>query len=234
MPAGFVTLNIKDGDGTTRTARFWSSDGAATGLLIPEHVLVDGAEAEVLGRVAASPAQYTVLDRLRKAARMFAVQGTQLVRPANTTAYAVGDSISNNATAGLVTPLSAAVSAAIDEPVSLERITIDTNDTGLQGKAIAVHIFNSDPTANAGVGAGDNGAWSNKRAGYLGRFEGYFRTFSDGAVATLFPSEGNRLVCLPAPGTQLLYFQFQVLDTYTPSAGGTTLTATLRGTQGVN
>jgi hypothetical protein len=42
MAAGFVTLNILDGDGTTRTARFWSSDGTTSGLLYPPALLSDG------------------------------------------------------------------------------------------------------------------------------------------------------------------------------------------------
>lgn len=42
MAAGLVTLNILDGDGTTRTARFWSSDGTSAGLLFPLAVMVDG------------------------------------------------------------------------------------------------------------------------------------------------------------------------------------------------
>jgi hypothetical protein len=47
MAAGFVTLNILDGDGTTRTARFWSSDGTSAGLLYPAAVLTDGTGAVI-------------------------------------------------------------------------------------------------------------------------------------------------------------------------------------------
>lgn len=234
MAIGIVTIDIKDAGGTTRTARFVSSDASVAGLLMPGHTLLDQAEAEILGRVAASPTQHTIGDRLRKGARMFVAQATQLTRPANTTAYTAGDSISNTATAGSVTAMSATVSADNDEPVALDKITIETTDTGLGGKSIAVHVFNADPTASTGVVGGDNAAWSNKRNGYLGRFEGTFRTFSDGAMATLTPSEGSSLICTPSSGAKLLYVQFQTLSDFTPSANSTTLQATLRGRQGVS
>lgn len=47
MAAGLVTVNILDGDGTTRTARFWSSDGTTAGLLYSPAVIVDGAGSAV-------------------------------------------------------------------------------------------------------------------------------------------------------------------------------------------
>lgn len=63
MAAGLVTLNILDGDGTTRTARFWSSDGTTAGLLYPPAVALDAAGAPVFGTVGA-PEAGTVLDVL--------------------------------------------------------------------------------------------------------------------------------------------------------------------------
>lgn len=47
MPAGYVTLNILDGDGTTRTARFMSSDGTTGGLLYSPAVLTTSAGVEI-------------------------------------------------------------------------------------------------------------------------------------------------------------------------------------------
>jgi hypothetical protein len=43
MAAGLVTINFIDGGGTTRTGRFFSSDGTASGLLYPAPVLTDTA-----------------------------------------------------------------------------------------------------------------------------------------------------------------------------------------------
>lgn len=39
MAAGWVTINILDGDGNTRAMRWWSSDGTVSGTLEPGHVL---------------------------------------------------------------------------------------------------------------------------------------------------------------------------------------------------
>lgn len=47
MAAGFVTINFLDGDGLTKTGRFWSSDGTTAGLLYPSPVLADTAGAAI-------------------------------------------------------------------------------------------------------------------------------------------------------------------------------------------
>lgn len=54
MAAGFVTINFLDGDGLTKTGRFWSSDGTTAGLLYPSPVLSDTAGAAI-DWAAASP-----------------------------------------------------------------------------------------------------------------------------------------------------------------------------------
>jgi hypothetical protein len=58
MAAGLVTLTIIDGDGTERTARFWSSDGTVNGMLYPPAVLIDstGTEISFAGGTAGAPA----------------------------------------------------------------------------------------------------------------------------------------------------------------------------------
>jgi len=47
MPAGLVDIDIKDGNGVTRVARFMSSDGTVTGDLYPPAVLVTSAGVEI-------------------------------------------------------------------------------------------------------------------------------------------------------------------------------------------
>lgn len=158
---------------------------------------------------------------------------TTNVRPANTTAYSVNDSISNNATAGLVTALSATVSDTNDDPVSITEILLDTNDTGLAaGVQVRALIYNSDPTASSGVGGGDNAAFSNKRAGFVGSLVGTFRAFSDGGKARLVPEEGSNIIAKPVPGAETLHVEYQALTAFTPSANSTTIDATLKGFQG--
>lgn len=175
----------------------------------------------------------------------FSAAFTTVTRPANTTAYSAGDSISNNATAGSVTALSATVSDTNDDPITLTDILITSTDTGLAGKRIRAYVYNSDPTANTGVVGGDNAAFSNKVAGYVGSFSGVLETgFSDGTVGRLIPSyndstaspsqnasAGGVMVVKPGSGAKTLWVQYQTLDAFTPSANSTTITGTVRGYQ---
>lgn len=167
--------------------------------------------------------------------RHFNVAGATLTRPANTTAYAVGDSISDNGTAGSVTALSTNnLSDTNDDPITLTQVTIDSTDTGPGSSAILIrlHLFNSDPTASSGVVGGDNAAWSNKRAGWVGSFSGTMVQFSDGSKGTLYPDGPTALISAPVSGAKNLYYQLQTLSAFTPSANSTTFIPTFRGFQG--
>lgn len=157
---------------------------------------------------------------------------TVLTRPANTTPYTANDSISNHATAGSVTALVAAVADLSDQPIALTSLLLRTTDTGLRGKTVRAWIYNSDPTANSGVGAGDNATFSNKMAGLIGTMSGTLRTMSDGAAGILIPDEDKPLIAFPATGTRNFWVQYQTLSDFTPSANSTTLSGTMRGLQG--
>lgn len=169
---------------------------------------------------------------------VFSVLGTVLTRPANTTAYAAGDSISDNATAASVTALPVAVSAERDAPVTLTAIELETNDTGLAaGTQIDVFVFNSDPTLNSGVGGGDNAAYSQKRSGFVARLRGTFLAFSDGGRALCRPVDGDNntmpiAVVQPESGGARVWLQYRAVTAFTPSANSTTITPRLRGFQG--
>jgi hypothetical protein len=116
-----------------------------------------------------------------------------------------------------------------------------TTDTGLAGKVVRAYLYNSDPTASTGVVGGDNAAFSNKKAGYIGSLSGVMETgFSDGAVGRLVPTwpdtgrtpAGGFIVAKPATGAKTLWVQYQSVDGFTPSANSTTLIGTLKGFQG--
>lgn len=172
--------------------------------------------------------------------RMISVLGTTLTRPANTTAYSANDSISDNATAGSVTALPVTVSDLNDAPVALAEIELDTNDTGLAaGVQVDIFVYNSDPTANSGVGGGDNAAFSNKKTGFRARFRGTFTAFSDGGKATCRPVDGDNnclpiAVIYPATGAKTIWVQYKVISSagFTPSANSTTITPRVKGFQG--
>jgi hypothetical protein len=158
---------------------------------------------------------------------------TTLTRATNQTPYSINDSISDNATPGSVTALVATVSDTNDAPVMLTHLRVDTNDTGLAaGVFLRAHLFNSDPTASSGVAGGDNLAYSNKRAGWIGAMSGSMRAFSDGGRAVLVPEDGSYIICVPGTGSGSIWVQYQTLTAFTPSANSTTIDARLKGIQG--
>jgi hypothetical protein len=170
--------------------------------------------------------------------RLISAAGTTLTRPANTTPYTAGDSISDNATAGSVTALSVTVSDTNDAPVSITEIELDTNDTGLAaGGVVDVFVYNSDPTASSGIVAGDNAAFSVKKAGFRARFRGTFTAFSDGGKATCRPVDGDSVpmpmaIVLPGSGAKTLWYVFKAVTGFNPSANSTTIATRLKGFQG--
>jgi hypothetical protein len=163
----------------------------------------------------------------------FVVAATALTRPANTTAYTALDSISNNATAGSVTANSVTLSDTNDHPIDISEILLASTDTGPGAAAIQIrlHLFNSDPTASTGVVGGDNAAWSNKQAGWVGSFSGTMRAFSDGSRGVLIADEGTLRLITPVSGAKTLYWQLQAIGGFTPSANSTTFTPTFKGFQ---
>lgn len=168
------------------------------------------------------------------ASKMVNATASAMTRPANTTAYSGGDAVSNNATASSVTPISFTATDTNDAPVALTHLEILTTDTGpaTAGATFEVWLFNSDPTANSGVGGGDNAAFSQKQAGYVGRMQGTFIAASDGSMAICTPVEGTFISTKPLSGGTTIYALLKTLTAFTPSANSTTFTATLRGLQG--
>lgn len=157
-----------------------------------------------------------------------------LTRPANTTQYSAGDAVSNNATPGSVTPISFSAADLADAPVLLTHLEILSTDTGpaTAGATFEAWFFNSDPTANAGVGGGDNAAFSQKQAGFIGRMSGTFIAASDGSIAVLTPLDGSFVGARPVAGGTTIYALLKTLTAFTPSANSTTFACTLRGVQG--
>lgn len=158
-----------------------------------------------------------------------------MTRPANTTAYSANDAVSNNATAGSVTPISFAASDLNDAPVLLTRCRVFTTDTGpgTAGATFEMPLFSADPTANSGVVGGDNSAWSQKLVACIGKMTGTFELSADGSFAVLSPAVGNFIATKPVSGGLTVYaVGFKTLTAFTPSANSTTFTATLEGIQG--
>jgi len=79
--------------------------GAGTGGAATQRVIVDSSQFSTLGQAAMASSQPVAIANNQTwptgmSPRGFSVAFTTNTRPANTTAYSAGDSISNNATAG--------------------------------------------------------------------------------------------------------------------------------------
>lgn len=99
-----------------------------------------------------------------------------VTRPADTTAYAIGDLIANSTTAGLVTAPTFAVAASAGGKGLIRGVKVDKG--GATAATIRAHFWLAAPTpAN-----GDNGAFSMTKAGYLGYIDVVLAVFSDGAA----------------------------------------------------
>lgn len=153
--------------------------------------------------------------------------GATLTRAANTTPYSIGDSISNNATPGSVTPLIVTMPDDANQPFHLDEIILQSNDTGAGGVSIRMHLYNQDPTLNSGVVGGDNLAFSNKQNGWIASFSGTMQVFSDGSRGVLVPDGGSTRII--RPNGKNIWYQLEARGALTPSANGTTYTPYFTG-----
>ncbi len=155
-----------------------------------------------------------------------------LTRPANTTTYASGDSVSDNATAGSVSALPVTISDTNDNPVDIVEIMLDSSDTGFGGSTLRVHLFASDPTASSGVQAGDNAVYSQKRADWIGSFSGVMMGFFDGCRGVLTPDGPTVKIARVESGGMRLWWQLQILNAATPAINSSVFTPIFKGYQG--
>lgn len=176
----------------------------------------------------------TITGVVEEAPKITISAGTVLTRAANTTPYSINDSVSDNATIGSVTALPVTLSDTNDTPATIEKIRITTADTGPGTAAIAwdIYVYNSDPTANSGVQGGDNTAFSNKRAGLIGRMTGTWIPMQDGSFLEATPYYGVRISTLPGSGAKTVWLQYKTLGAFTPSANSLTYTPTVESFQG--
>jgi hypothetical protein len=211
-----------------RVKTVWGGDGVATDVSLGNPLPVQAVGA--IGLDTAIPAGNNTIGTVRR--RYFAAQAATMARPADQTAYAAGDAVSNSATAASVTALSFAVSDTDDFPVAIERMRILSTDAGLADVEFRAWLFNADPTQASGVGGGDNAAFSQKMLGFIGAMTGSFVAMSDGCVAVLTPEKGNRIITTPVAGAKTVYALLETVDAFTPSDDSTTFAAALEGEQG--
>lgn len=140
-------------------------------------------------------------------------------RPANTTAYASGDLVANNTTAGSVTPISIGGLAYNDQGSSIiRRVKLAKSGTSTTSASFRVHLYKSSPT----VANGDNSAFStDKVADYIGACDVTIgQAFTDGACGFGVPNTGSEfMVRLAGGSSQIVYALLEARAAYTPSSG---------------
>lgn len=146
------------------------------------------------------------------------VLSSQLVRPADTTAYASGDLVANNTAAASVVPLSFANAVRAAGGVGrIERVRLRKSGTSLVNASFRIHFFNQAPT---GLANGDNGPWQTAMAGYVGCADVTCdRAFSDGAAADGLPTTFTPITYQLAAGGTTLYALVEARGAYAPASG---------------
>lgn len=153
---------------------------------------------------------------------VFVVAAPQMIRPADTTAYASGDLVANNTTAGSVTPLKFRVGRDLKRGLTIIKARLRKSGTGTSGASFRLHLYRRQPT----VTNGDNGAYvSNEADDYLGycQFDGMMTNgagsnlFSDGAAGNGVPGVGSTIECVPVSGTDpSIWGLLEARGAYTP------------------
>jgi hypothetical protein len=139
-------------------------------------------------------------------------------RPADTTAYAIGDIMANSTTAGSVVPVSLTVARANGGSGSIVRCRVSTTKTGLAGtETFRVRLFTTSPT----ISSGDNAAISitGRASGHVATFDVVMTdVFNDGAKGSSGPLSGSQAVFVVGGGVQVLYALMEARTTYTPAS----------------
>lgn len=210
MAGAYSTKQIKDAGGNALDFRLWDESGSGAG---PFYFASDAKSRFIIVQSSLTG-------------------GVGFTRQANATPYSAGDAVSNHATPGSVVAQTFTMPSNNDEPITVEELLMYSSDTGVGAKNLRVHLFNSDPTANSGVQGGDNLAWSQKQAGWIGSMVGTMLGAQDGANGRLLPEYGSRIITTPGAGAKTLWWLTQTIDGWTPSGNSTTFTPWAKGFQG--
>ena len=158
---------------------------------------------------------------------LFLNPSASLVRPADTTAYTVGDLVANSTTAGSVLPLLLVSSRNDAGSVLIERVKVHKTSVSITAASFRVHMFSVAPVPTVG----DNAAFATSGvSGYIGSMDVVMgQVFTDGASGfsdTTFKPIRARL------GTgYTVYALIEARGAYTPSSAET-FTVTLDVVQG--
>ena len=153
-------------------------------------------------------------NHLGEVGGVIANPSSNFTRPADTTAYAVGDLVANSTTNTSVTPLSWTITRVAAGSVMIRRIRLKKSGTSTTNASFRLHLYRTTP---ATITNGDNGAWSTTYSDYIGAFDVTCdRAFTDAAHG----SSGNPLngtdICLKLASGSTIYGLLEARAAYTP------------------
>lgn len=158
-----------------------------------------GAAALIVSPDGARSAEVSEAGELSVALGAATNPSASFTRPADTTAYAAGDLVANNVTAGSVVPMSLTAARKAAGSFMLRRCKLHKSTAGLTNAQFRIHLFRATP---ATITNGDNGAFSVSGVGdYLGAFDVTIdRAFTDGAAGFGVPVAGSEITVKLASG----------------------------------
>lgn len=144
------------------------------------------------------------------------VPSSSFTRPADTTAYAVGDLVANSTTAGSVVPLSWGITRVDAGSAWVRRARLQKSSTSVTNAQFRLHLYNTSPTPDNG----DNGSWStNQSANYLGYMDFILtEVFNDGTAGNAVPEVGTEINFVLDSGRSI-YGLLEARAAYTPASG---------------
>lgn len=242
------TLAVKDGTGAAQTLKVQVNGDAsltsyrvedttqraalltAIGLLGTHADLVS-----ILTKLTADPATQTtlaaILTKLNASIALSAgesfvglsggvtaIKGGSFTRPADTTAYALGDLVANNTVAGSVVPITVNAGRVTNGTGMARRVRLKKTSTSLANASFRVHLYKDSPTcAN-----GDNAAWSTTESNYLGACDVTMdEAFTDGAKGIGVPNAGGEINFDCSSGTANIFALIEARAAYAPASGET-------------
>jgi hypothetical protein len=209
----------------TANTRLSEIDAAidAIGAKIPAAPSTAALQSEISGKLPATLGIQTAANSLSIAPASDAVftslgvadnPSASFTRPADTTAYAIGDLVANSTTAGSCVSMSLTVARVAAGSFMLRRLKLHKSGTGTTGASFRIHLFRATVTfAN-----GDNAAFSvSGVADYLGAWDVTCdRAFTDGAAGFGIPVIGPDMTVKLASG-QTIRAVVEARGAYTPA-----------------
>lgn len=196
------SISVKDATGATQTINTLPAVGAAaTAAALPVTLASDQSPVTIGNKSAIPSASFS--------------------RPADTTAYALGDLVANSTTAGSVVPMSLTVARVNAGTGQILRARLSKSGTSVTNASFRVHLFK---TAPATVTNGDNGAFSvsGVAAGYLGFADiTTDQAFTDGCSGRAIPYTGAPILFQSGAAVQTIYALIEARGAYTPVSAET-------------